>query len=218
MDFSAKKDFQSWKKCIDISEYQSKMFIHNLDVDAVYVRYIHGIIIDSFYKSAFGIFKNNNIKTGIYCIVYPALGLFNAIESIQRSYDESLKHDFMLSLDLEFINNSYGFEESSFFMRLIDWLSKNYNQPFLWYTNKSFIESLDLNKDCLDYLAKQPLWVANYTSSNKPLLPKTHSNFDMWQFAGSAKGFEGKLKGQNVLIDLNYMSEDFYNQYRTFKS
>lgn len=54
-----------------------------------------------------------------------------------------------------------------------------------------------------DYWSNYPLWVAHYTSAQKPLLPADWNQWEMWQWSAGGNGQGAKYGASSRDIDLN---------------
>ena len=77
----------------------------------------------------------------------------------------------------------------------------------LIYTRKYWWDA-NINWHYADF-SEYPLWVANYTSRSKPLMPKQWQEYALWQYSKY-----GKIAGVNGAVDFNRFGANERGIYR----
>lgn len=151
---------------------------------------------DQYYHTNIANAKKAGLLTGAYHFAH-----FKNLKKCQteienfKSFIAGTNPD-VVALDMEEqLGNMNITDLSLYFMDAISSIA-----PTIFYANSSLLKT---NTD--KRITKYDLWVANYGVSNPGIYP--YSKYALWQYTES-----GRLAGINSNLDLNYMTDEFFNK------
>jgi len=145
---------------------------------------------------------NAGLLRSAYHVVAPENSAESQIDRFDRVFGNRIP-DFPIVLDCELVRDQTAERITNVIKKCCDLLENFYR--VMIYTSQGFWNG---NVRRRAYWKNYALWVAHYTTANKPLLPADWDDWQMWQY--TSKG-NGKLYGaSSSSIDLNRVHyEDF---------
>ena len=178
---------------VDVSKWQAPEKVNWRKIKSsgysfVFARYSYGVQIDSTFFSHNLRAMNAGLRIAGYQYMVPQHNI-----AIQAKLASQIASD----LDMPF---ALDIEQAGLSRSMIDdWIGQFLlNSPHLIIYTSKFKWLQCYGTSIHTYASRLPLWVANYTNAEQPLLPSGWSTWTYWQYSST-----GRIDGYNGDIDLN---------------
>ena len=192
-------DFSSWQGRVDYDQLKDE------GVEAVYVRWGHGhVYADAAYAYNAIHAETAGLDFGAYQVLdFRRDPIWQADMYIAGLYDSVLRP----CLDAERYQTEFPLINAKRAKAWLDRVEDNLGVKPLIYTRKYWWDRWI--GGYAGWPFQYPLWVANYTTRSKPLIPKQWQEYALWQYADKQT-----IAGINGAVDFNRLGVDKRAIYR----
>lgn len=186
-------DFSSWQGRVDYEKVKAE------GVKAVYVRWGHGhVYSDAAYAYNYINAETAGLDFGAYQVLdFRRDPIWQADMYLAGLFDSALRP----CLDAERYQLASTVVNASHALRWLEHVEAHLGVKPLIYTRKYWWQSY--MGSFAGWSSEYPLWVANYTSRSKPLMPKQWQEYALWQYSK-----KGTIAGINGAVDFNRLGVD----------
>lgn len=203
------------KHGIDVSNHQGVIDwprVSRAEIDFAYIKATEGErFVDAFYERNRAAARHAGILTGAYHFARPSYDPGSAERQALRflTVAEPRAGDLLPALDLEQAGGLGRRDLGLWALRFVETIEEHANVTPVVYTYPAFAGSFQAPE-----LARCPLWVAHYTRTSEPLIPRPWSRWHVWQGAD-----DGHVPGIGGPVDTNVASaanlEEIVIRFRT---
>ena|GEM_PF-496480 len=192
-------------RIIDVSHWQGDIDFAKVRADGiqgVYIKATEGIgYADPMFKINATNASSTGLKIGFYHFAHANNDPTKEVDWFLTTI-QGLSYDLPLVLDIESNKGLSKPQISTFADKWMQEMIRRTNRTPLLYTYTSFAKS------CLDKsLNKYPVWIAHYSSDEKPGDNGVWEEWKIWQYSDA-----GKVSGIAGNVDLNDVEFDFWNE------
>ena len=155
--------------------------------------------------------KAAGLKVVPYHVVVPTISADKQMTFFIENFTTLRIPDFPYVLDCERVDGQNPRTITAVTQNCVNFIADNWGEYPIIYTAQGY-----WNANIFDWSGweKCPLWVANYTTADKPAMPKDWDDWQMWQWSADGNGM-GPTYGADgsQAIDLNRMKPEFWEKY-----
>ena len=178
-------------------------------MEFAYVKATEGITVtDSLFAQNWKAMKAVGIMRGAYHFFHPASSAEDQADHFLKIMGNLQPGDLPSALDLEESSATHdewpGIQSADRIGLVLRWLKRVENttgMKAVIYTRKGWVKG---NLPGAEALKDHPLWVADFTSTDTPLIPPQWSTWTFWQFSET-----GTVPGINDKVDLDRFNGAF---------